>query len=244
MKRIRRIHSLVQTGERPLRKTSGPAARAFTLIELLVVVAIIAILAAIGVVNYRTSQTRARVAATVGNIRSITTAMESYHVDNGAYPSPAVNLWDDPFGVVAETALSSLTTPIAYIGSAAFYDSFGAVKFESSIGGTDMFGLPISTFNSSRSLLIFSYPEVARLVTRPAMNRDGYAIASPGPDSKDSFIVYYPFPNLLPASAAAYGIGSVSDTIYDPTNGTSSSGDIAGFGGDLNVPKIVGGGIH
>src|SRR5690349_15764472 len=60
--------------------------RAFTLIELLIVVAIIAILAAIAVPNFLEAQTRSKVSRTKADMRSVTTAIESYAVDNNKYP--------------------------------------------------------------------------------------------------------------------------------------------------------------
>jgi type II secretion system protein G len=60
--------------------------RAFTLIELLIVVAIIAILAAIAVPNFLEAQVRAKVSRAQNDMRTLATAIESYQVDNNAYP--------------------------------------------------------------------------------------------------------------------------------------------------------------
>ncbi len=218
--------------------------RGFTLVELVLVLAVIAILAALAMVNYQRAVTRARVSATLSNIRTMMTAMESYRIDHGVYPTPIVSLWDDPLGVVSSSAMSALTTPIAYASQAAFSDPFGSTKIEGALDQRDMFGLPVQTFNAQKSMLVFSYPNVSMIVNRPRMDRDGYAIVSVGPDSKDSFIVYYPFPRLLPTSASAYGVNSIQDTVYDPSNGTISPGDLAGFGGDLSVSPLHGGGVR
>ena len=93
-------------------------ARAFTLIELLIVVAIIAILAAIALPNFLEAQTRSKVSRAKADMRTLVTAIESYHVDNnlypipadevGVYPSPGADPWFD------QTAPQILTTPIAY----------------------------------------------------------------------------------------------------------------------------------
>ena len=87
-------------------KTSG-----FTLIELLIVVAIIAILAAIAIPNFLQAQVRAKVSRAQSEIRSIVNGLESYSVDENAYP-------DTWFGFGTGTmGLIRLTTPIAYITS-------------------------------------------------------------------------------------------------------------------------------
>ncbi len=85
----------------------------FTLIELLIVVAIIGILAAIAVPNFLSAQTRAKVSRTYSDMRSVGTAIESYHVDNARYPKQP-----PPQTCIIDTdGLAILTTPIAYIAS-------------------------------------------------------------------------------------------------------------------------------
>jgi type II secretion system protein G len=58
----------------------------FTLIEVLVVVAILGILAAIALVNYRIAIERARQRRSMGDMRSLATAVEAYAGDFGRYP--------------------------------------------------------------------------------------------------------------------------------------------------------------
>jgi general secretion pathway protein G len=59
----------------------------FTLIELLIVVAIIGIIAAIAIPNLLNAIQRGKQKRTMGDIRTIATAVESYSIDNNAYPS-------------------------------------------------------------------------------------------------------------------------------------------------------------
>lgn len=59
----------------------------FTLIELLIVVAIIGIIAAIAIPNLLNAIQRGKQKRTMGDIRTIATAVESYSIDNNAYPT-------------------------------------------------------------------------------------------------------------------------------------------------------------
>lgn len=89
---------------------------AFTLIELLIVVAIIAILAAIAVPNFLEAQVRSKVSRMKADLRTLTTAVESYMVDHNKYP-PAPAPWPPDFIPTKEAKTWLLTTPVAYINS-------------------------------------------------------------------------------------------------------------------------------
>jgi len=106
--------------------------RGFTLIELLIVVAIIAILAAIAVPNFLEAQTRAKVSRVMADLRSFSTAIEAYTVDQGGYPlygrvSPdgAVQYPAEVNNINDQTCFVTrgITTPISYI-STIFRDPF------------------------------------------------------------------------------------------------------------------------
>ncbi len=58
----------------------------FTLVEVLIIVAIIGILVAIAAINYRNAIERARQRRTMGDIRSLSSAVEAYAMDFGRYP--------------------------------------------------------------------------------------------------------------------------------------------------------------
>jgi len=94
----------------------------FTLIELLVVVAVIAILAAIAIPNFLAAQIRSKVARTKAELNTVTEALESYNVDNNAYPLTTgyPPLMNEPIGILP----NQLSTPIAYISNVSFRDPF------------------------------------------------------------------------------------------------------------------------
>ena len=209
----------------------------FTLIELLIVVAIIAILAAIAVPNFLEAQTRAKVSRAKTDLRTITTALESYLVDNNKYP-PTPVVQDGGIRPVRWVP-NTLSTPISYISSAGLQDTF----IGPNVGDFQYLGTTGT---------LFSYTGIPTMPTEPGFdptagrryyyqcNRDGrrsedttqrlagiigtyslaaqaearetegdWVLASLGPNRKGDFPV--PLNVLMP---------------YDPTIGTISAGDI------------------
>ena len=63
----------------------SPKQRGFTLIELLIVVAITGILAAIAAPNFLNTQTRAKIARVISDLKAITQCMEMYRIDHNTY---------------------------------------------------------------------------------------------------------------------------------------------------------------
>ncbi len=191
---------------------------AFTLIELLIVVAIIAILAAIAVPNFLAAQARAKVSRAKADMRTLATAIESYAVDNNVYPIVADEEGNDIFpypgagpAEIFETRLSTvITTPISYI----------------------------------TSRLAEPFPEEGDFNENPQfgfLTRD-YAFERLGDPGEDEFTEYIEELGGQPATAKYYILSHGPDRIhdepeppsvaslYDPTNGTISSGDILYFG--------------
>lgn len=82
----------------------------FTLIELLIVIAIILTLISIALPNFLEAQVRAKVARAEAELRTIATALESYHTDYYDYPpTPLESLGS------RSQRLTFLTTPVAYL---------------------------------------------------------------------------------------------------------------------------------
>lgn len=65
--------------------------KGFTLIELLIVVAIIGIIVAIAIPNLLNAIQRAKQKRTMGDMRSVSTAVEAYAVDYNFYPASAAS---------------------------------------------------------------------------------------------------------------------------------------------------------
>jgi prepilin-type N-terminal cleavage/methylation domain-containing protein len=71
----------------PLRSAPHPAQRAFTLVELCVVVFIIGMLAAIALPTLKRISQKARVAAVANDLRTFTTALQTYNLQYGKWPA-------------------------------------------------------------------------------------------------------------------------------------------------------------
>jgi len=65
----------------------------FTLIELLVVIAIIGVLATIVTVSLNSARLKARNTRRMADLAQIKLALESYRIDNGAYPGSCNSFW-------------------------------------------------------------------------------------------------------------------------------------------------------
>ncbi len=186
--------------------------KGFTLIELLIVVAIIAILAAIAVPNFLEAQVRSKVSRMHANIRTVTTALESYFVDNNHYPPTTYA----PLGVFPleerwKIWPGILTTPVSFITS----DDPMIDVFRASHGWRSRIANQVMYLPSNFYLL--PYQDTPNTY-RAQLNRYGYwVIRSAGPDT------YYQ--NYLHLKGD-YDLGGWYLGSYDPTNGTVSAGDI------------------
>ena len=172
--------------------------RAFTLIELLIVVAIIAILAAIAVPNFLEAQVRSKVSRAMSDMRSLKTALEAYRLDNNEY---ITDVGGDELPNWAH-----LTTPIAYI------TSIPLVPFP-------FRGYAGNPFPPGQEWTDYMWGHIGR----PESQARGiyYVMLCAGPDFDGDF--YWRAGEIHEIDDAS---GPAIDAVYNPTNGTKSSGDL------------------
>ncbi len=109
--------------------------RGFTLIELLIVVTIIGIIIAISIINLINAMERARQRRTMGDIRSLSVAMEAFAVDKNHYPPAA-----------GYTLPSGLTVPTKTLGLTADYLTPTYIKVVPMVDGwASWFNYDVST---------------------------------------------------------------------------------------------------
>ena len=204
--------------------------KGFTLIELLIVVAIIAILAAIAVPNFLEAQVRAKVSRSKADMRTISTAIESYRVDNNAGPTDAGNgaqgVWRPyakPPGGPADPQPNysigfELTTPIAYLSSVgALVDPFKSSDISKYENDPLLRGRQYYNFsNIGYRNKIATTPYPAYPVLEKFMG--DWVLMGAGPDK---------YVNNIPGNNKDFSSTSIPrGKAYDATNGTVSNGDI------------------
>jgi prepilin-type N-terminal cleavage/methylation domain-containing protein len=194
----------------------------FTLIELLIVVAIIAILAAIAVPNFLEAQVRSKVARVKSDMRSVTTAVESYFIDYNRYPIAALwvaRITPNSFN----NRLRGITTPVAYMTSLPL-DTFRekdtqAPTFEytdrtTAVSGASFPLIPNYNLFVNQNAFDLYYTKRTGVNLR-------WIMFSVGPDRKSDY--QQVGGTVAEATALVNGVRRT----YDPTNGTISTGDIA-----------------
>lgn len=215
--------------------------KGFTLIELLIVVAIIAILAAIAVPNFLEAQVRSKASRVKADLRSLATAIESYYVDNNSYPAvdssdPAGNTGGFGYGInlvpgASQSLLGAptfrvkvdsldnmmtLTTPVSYITSY-FADPFAKTRAALYLYSTPSPNLTLEIRNSG--WIAWSYGPDADEISGWGTDVAGDIQYSPGDDPRVYETWYDP-------SQRVPSIELLTSATYDPTNGSTSNGDL------------------
>jgi type II secretion system protein G len=218
--------------------------RGFTLIELLIVVAIIAILAAIAVPNFLEAQTRAKVTRVKADFRALATAIESYAVDYGTYMpgSAGLNVGNPlpplpPNNAIANQGFSMLVSPISYITTIPL-EPFGYIQVGNQIR------MPLYECQTGKVGVGSAGRNRGSLAA--IMPANIFMLESVGPDKIDD-TSNIASPNPWGSLGTAGGTGEfpmrawrgqeggtpalIIGIVYDPTNGTLSSGQVWRSGG-------------
>jgi prepilin-type N-terminal cleavage/methylation domain-containing protein len=203
--------------------------RAFTLIELLIVVAIIAILAAIAVPNFLEAQVRSKVSRTKADMRTTATALEAYKVDTNRYPPDFSVYWIDrvPRKAHLQTfvgRLRYLTTPVAYISAIPVDDFAITLAKNANMAGSVAYREGASSSGAIINPITYDYAQLDRDLAPQTQGLDdpnnwarftsntgtvAWGLNSVGPDVTDHRF-----------------LGAPGITVYDPSNGSISLGQI------------------
>jgi prepilin-type N-terminal cleavage/methylation domain-containing protein len=169
------MDSMKRVGAQERARPSPRGVSAFTLIELLAVMTIILILAGLilsiaGNANYKAATSRAQ-----GEIQAISTALESYKADNGAYPSST------PPGSNSLDPTSSSSLDPAASGSPNNYQAAGETLFQalagvSGTGSSATFGgKAYYTYTPSQVAALSGTPSTTNLATTYFVDPFGFA---------------------------------------------------------------------
>ena len=240
---------------RELRASRGGVRdrRAFTLIELLIVIAIIAILAAIAVPNFLEAQVRAKVSRAQTDMRALATGLESFRVDNGAYPEGTDNPANYPqalANILGELApgyytfrtrgsageqvgrdFRGLTTPIAYaasIPSDPFIAGKGPLTYAYRNAKSKRNGWVLTSVGPDTDLLAPGGKGSGNLTNPLSTGVDQKSPARLA-DLNEREVIHYIEGNPTNPVSGAGGTALrqlLEDLTYDPSNGSRSEGDI------------------
>lgn len=194
--------------------------KAFTLIELLIVVAIIAILAAIAVPNFLEAQVRSKVSRVKSDFRILATGLEAYCTEYNAYPPDRDQLTQAGRPNWNGFSFNYLTTPIAYISSIPTDQFFDSKMWPYEPPRYWYQGQGFQNHDYVKARAIYGF-------------RGKWIASSHGPDK------FCDFGEIAIANGSILWVNMINgvtvarrypDMIYDPTNGSVSSGDLVRWG--------------
>ena len=214
---------------------------ALTFVEILITLLVIAVLAAIAVPNFLEFRGRSSVSRVKSEHRSLATAIEAYFVDNNEYPA-MINGAEGINGIFRDeekgafqictfrlrnaTELSTLSTPIQYIssyfsdphaeteGSYYGYRQFRTIWILTSFGpDEDENDTTPGDINNTVCEVDFGAPGTASEIVQSNDNNFEPAFDLSVAQPSEDFIT-------------AVGVLSGNAISYDPSNGTTSEGDI------------------
>lgn len=219
--------------------------KGFTLIELLIVVAIIAILAAIAIPNFLQAQVRAKVSRVKADMRTLATGLESYFVDHNNYPhdyrsAPKPKDWP--------TGLFALSSPISYLSDSISRDPFSQAHDKTY--GEYLFTYSCYVDGVANTRNFYSQDRTGPYKETSLSVDDGipsvatwWGIMSNGPDGTLQWDEDSPYYSDDPNGRGyQYYVGCMGNeeqalaVQYDPTNGTTSGGNIYRVGGASSSP--------
>lgn len=238
----------------------APRRAAFTLIELLVVCSIISILAMIALPNFTEALTRSKVAAVQNNLRTTAITFEMYHVDNNRYPLAArwtyAMLWQWPEWI-EDQGSDEEHFRTAYPYMFGTHDDLFAAEILKRRGYFDYNDWPGRRDDGrhlSNGFAFFHAPKIIEMVSWgcywQGMNLDywealqeiggPWTLCSPGPDLREDSPgwIYTPSRGTVGSDWRNYEDAHLF-VEYDPTNGSTSNGNI--FRSQKNTSGL---GIH
>lgn len=199
------------------------------MIELLIVVAIIGILAAIAMPNFLESQTRAKIARCVSDMRVVMMGMKQYEVDQNQFPcAPGAfymgnedppNWWSDYVLIEGDTVIhcgTLLTSPVSYLSSIP-YDEFNSYMAQNMNSGDSS----QQNYYARDSRWSFMFSGVPYGGSTAML--ESWKTTWPQPTAAWDFNFRYFLESCGPNA------GWDSCLAYDPTNGTISRGQIIYF---------------
>jgi prepilin-type N-terminal cleavage/methylation domain-containing protein len=200
--------------------------RAFTLIELLIVVAIISILAALALPNFREAQTRSKVAVARSDLRTLSMALEEYMLDNGAYPQSEIN------GTLKY--LDQLSTPIAYLVAPRLRDPFTK---QAAFADFNVRQIPTYRYYGFNKVGVLNADTDTGEIISPRSGEEEqlrivwFMLFCHGPNGVRDNLEEGPVSGTFIKSENIQDVHRFVCFVYDPTNGTSSPGEIFCSGG-------------